>query len=104
MLGSPSSKYYSVHAVPRGAHDARPTALGIVNDEKLEGQWGDKIVFVTGGNAFVGAETVRALHVTGAEVFMTIRDTEKGQKAMCVHFALSLLPGLQSEADCDSCP
>jgi NAD(P)-dependent dehydrogenase (short-subunit alcohol dehydrogenase family) len=82
MLGSPESKYYKVHATPRGANDARPTALRIVNDESLEGKWTDKIVLVTGGSAFVGTETVRALHVTGATVYMTVRDSAKGQKVI----------------------
>jgi hypothetical protein len=68
MLGSQDSKYYSLHAVPRGANDARPTALRIVNDEKLEGKWTDKVILITGGSAFVGAETARALHATGATV------------------------------------
>jgi NAD(P)-dependent dehydrogenase (short-subunit alcohol dehydrogenase family) len=82
MLGSPESKYYSVHAIPRGANDARPTALRIVNDEQLEGKWADKTILVTGGSAFIGAETVRALHATGATVFMTVRNTDKGQKVI----------------------
>jgi NAD(P)-dependent dehydrogenase (short-subunit alcohol dehydrogenase family) len=82
MLGSPSSNYYSVHAVPRGANDARPTALRIINDENLEGKWADKTILVTGGSAFIGAETVRALHATGATVYMTVRDKERGQKAI----------------------
>ena len=82
MLGSPTSKYYAAHAVPRGANDARPTALRIINDENLEGKWADKTILVTGGSAFVGAETVRALHATGVAVYMTVRDTAKGQKAI----------------------
>jgi NAD(P)-dependent dehydrogenase (short-subunit alcohol dehydrogenase family) len=82
MLGSPNSKYYSVHATPRGANDARPTALRIVNDENLEGKWTEKTVLVTGGSAFVGAETARALHATGATVYITVRDTAKGQKVI----------------------
>ena len=82
MLGLSTSKYYSVHVTPRGANDARPTALHIINDENLEGKWADKTILVTGGNAFVGAETARALHATGAMVFITVRDTAKGQKAI----------------------
>jgi NAD(P)-dependent dehydrogenase (short-subunit alcohol dehydrogenase family) len=82
MLGEPTSKYYKVHATPRGANDARPTALRIINDEDLEGKWSDKTVLITGGNAFVGAETARALHTTGATVYITVRDTAKGQKAI----------------------
>ncbi|MCJ1384396.1 hypothetical protein MMC17_007512 [Xylographa soralifera] len=82
MLGSPTSRYYSVHATPRGTNDARPTALGIVNDEDLEGKWTGKIILVTGGSAFVGAETARALHATGATVYITVRDIAKGQSVI----------------------
>jgi NAD(P)-dependent dehydrogenase (short-subunit alcohol dehydrogenase family) len=82
MLGHPSSKYYSVHATPRGVNDARPTALRIINDENLEGKWTDKTILITGGSAFVGTETARALHATGATVYITVRDTDKGQKVI----------------------
>lgn len=82
MLGDPQSKYYSVHAVPRGAGDARPTALSIIHDEGLEGKWDDKTILVTGGGASIGAETVRALHATGATVYMTVRTLEQGQKTI----------------------
>ncbi|MCJ1396046.1 hypothetical protein MMC18_008933 [Xylographa bjoerkii] len=37
---------------------------------------------VTGGSAFVGVETARALHATGATVYITVRDIAKGQKAI----------------------
>lgn len=82
MLGSPTSKYYSLHATPRGADDARPTALRIIHDENLEGQWTDKTALITGGSAFIGAETARALHATGATIYITVRDKEKGQKVI----------------------
>jgi NAD(P)-dependent dehydrogenase (short-subunit alcohol dehydrogenase family) len=82
MLGSPDSKYYSVHATPRGANDARPTALQIVHDEGLANKWPDKTVLITGGGASIGAETARALHATGATVYITVRDTTKGQAAI----------------------
>jgi len=82
MLGSSESKYYSVHATPRGVNDARPTALSIIHDERLEGKWTDKTVLITGGSAFIGAETARALHATGAAVYITVRDTAKGQKVV----------------------
>jgi NAD(P)-dependent dehydrogenase (short-subunit alcohol dehydrogenase family) len=82
MLGSPASKYYSVHVTPRGREDARPTALQIISDESLEGKWADKTILITGGSAFVGAETARALHATGATVYITVRDTAKGQKVI----------------------
>jgi len=82
MLGPPKSKYYSVHATPRGANDARPTALSIIHEEGLEGKWADKTVLITGGSASIGAETARALHATGATVYITVRDAAKGQKVI----------------------
>ncbi len=82
MLRSPTSKYYSLYAYPRGANDARPTALRIIHDENLEGKWTDKVVLVTGGSAFVGFEAARVLHAMSAIVYITVRDTVKGQKAI----------------------
>ena len=77
-----TSRYHAVHATPRGANDARPTALQIIHDEKLEGKWADKTVLITGGNASIGAETARALHATGATVYIAVRDAAKGHKAI----------------------
>lgn len=42
----------------------------------------DKAILIIGGSAFVGAETARALHATGAAVYITVRDTAKGRKAI----------------------
>lgn len=65
-----------------GPGDARPTALEIVRDNDLAGKWARKVVLVTGGTSGIGVETVRALHATGADVYFTARDTEKGQKTL----------------------
>ncbi|KAH8800430.1 hypothetical protein F5884DRAFT_847883 [Xylogone sp. PMI_703] len=70
------------HVTPRGANDARPTTLCIINDENLEGKWSDKVVLVTGGGSSIGAETARALHATGVTVFITVRDRAKGEAAI----------------------
>lgn len=42
----------------------------------------DKAILIIGGSALVGAETARALHATGAAVYITVRDTAKGRKAI----------------------
>lgn len=76
------SRYAAAHVKPQGAGDARPTALQIVNDEGLGGKLTDKVMVVTGGSAGIGAETARAFHATGAKLFLTVRDFEKGQKVV----------------------
>ena len=76
------SRYQAQHASPSGPGDARPTALQIVEDEKLVGALTDKVIFVTGANQGLGLETVRALHATGATIYLGVRDPEKGQNAI----------------------
>ena len=76
------SRYVAAHANPQGAGDARPTAMQIVNDEGLGGKLTDKVMVITGGSAGIGAETARAFHATGAKLFLTVRDLEKGQKVV----------------------
>ncbi|KAM5357384.1 hypothetical protein ACJZ2D_016318 [Fusarium nematophilum] len=67
---------------PQGLGDARPTALQIVKDENLSGKLAGKSVFITGANQDLGLETARALHSTGATVYLGARDRAKGQKAI----------------------
>jgi len=65
-----------------GPGDARPTALQIIRDENLEGKLTDKIFLVTGVSSGIGIETMRALRATGAHIFGTVRNVEKGQKVV----------------------
>ena len=76
---APTSRYATAHASPRGAGDARPTAMDIIKDENLEGKLSDKLIIVTGGSSGIGIETVRALHATGATIYMPVRDVKKGE-------------------------
>lgn len=65
------------HANPEGPRDARPTALQIVQDEKLENKLTGKVMVITGVTSGIGLETARALVATGATLFLTVRDLEK---------------------------
>lgn len=77
-----SSKYASAHSTPAGAGDARPTARQIIEDEKLLNALEGKIALVTGCSSGIGVETARALHATGADVYMTVRDVAKGKAVL----------------------
>jgi len=66
----------------KGPGDARPTALQVIKDEGLENKLQDKVFLVTGVSAGIGSETLRALYLTGATVYGTVRDVQKGQKVV----------------------
>jgi len=74
--------YAAVHAsLPEGLGDARPTADQVLQHQNLTGNyWNDKVIFITGGTAGLGAETARVLHKTGAKIYIAGRDVAKGEK------------------------
>lgn len=76
-----STRYASVYDrnVLNGPGDARPTAMDIIRDEDLTNKLSDKTVLITGVSGGIGVETMRALHATGAHVYGTVRNLEKGQ-------------------------
>jgi len=74
------SRYAELYANPKGPGDARPTGLDIVRDEELEGKLKDKVFLITGCTSGIGPETAKALHATGGRVFITARDTKKGEE------------------------
>lgn len=78
------SRYTEVHKIfnLRGPGDARPTALQIVKDEGIVGKLSDKTFLVTGVSAGLGIETLRGLHATGAHIYGTVRNFQKGQKVV----------------------
>ncbi|EXJ67885.1 uncharacterized protein A1O5_09232 [Cladophialophora psammophila CBS 110553] len=65
-----------------GPGDSRPTALQIIADNRLENALTDKVVLVTGCSSGIGVETVRALKATGAKIYATVRNLEKGRAAL----------------------
>ncbi|PSK53857.1 hypothetical protein B9Z65_7663 [Elsinoe australis] len=78
---SPPTSFYQpyadLHKDPQGEGDARPTAMKIIEDQGLINKWSDKVVLITGTNVGIGTETARALHATGAKVFVTARTKAK---------------------------
>lgn len=81
-MSSPTNPYAAAHVSPQGEGDARPTAMQIIRDEDLVNKMTDKVFLVTGTSSGIGGETVRALHATGAHIFMTARDMAKGEAVM----------------------
>ena len=73
------SKYADAHKQPAGPGDARPTALDIVKDEGLTGKLQGKVFLITGCSSGLGVETARALYATGADLYLTVRDVDKGR-------------------------
>ncbi|KAF2114354.1 hypothetical protein BDV96DRAFT_613102 [Lophiotrema nucula] len=78
------SRYAEVYKFENasGPGDARPTAEQIVKDEGLVDKLQDKTFLVTGVSGGIGTETLRALYLTGAHVYGTVRNVEKGQKVV----------------------
>lgn len=76
------SRYADAYKNSTGPGDGRPTALDIIRDEGLAGKLTGKVALVTGGNATLGLETARALHVAGVTVYIGSRSAEKGEAAI----------------------
>lgn len=76
------TKYEAAHAELKGPGDQRPTALQIVKDNDLIGQWSDKVILITGCSSGIGIETARALKETGAKVYATARNLEKAKSQL----------------------
>ncbi|KAH7180119.1 hypothetical protein BKA60DRAFT_644602 [Fusarium oxysporum] len=89
------SRYATSHVSTQGPGDARPTALQVVEDEGLIGKLAGKVVLVTGANSGIGVETARAIHATGATLYLTARDSDKAQQAVD---NVKNGPGLKSNA------
>ncbi len=75
----PTNPYAEAHADPQGYGDARPTSTQIIKDEGLVNAMIGKVMLVTGSTSGIGVDTVRALHLTGADVYMQARDLKKAE-------------------------
>ncbi|KAF4917606.1 putative oxidoreductase [Colletotrichum viniferum] len=75
---APTAPYANDHRDTNGPGDARPNALKIIRDEGLDVSLQGKVCLITGGTAGIGIETARAMHATGADVYITGRDTQRG--------------------------
>lgn len=74
--------YAEVHKAPQGPGDGRPTASNIIEDQGLhEGNpWRGKTVLNTGCSPeSLGEEAAKAIHLTGADIFITVRDVAAGK-------------------------
>lgn len=80
------------HEDPNGPGDARPTALKIIRDQKLDGSLVGKVFFISGGTNGIGVETARAIHATGADVYITGQNRERGTE-VAEHIAGDGKPG-----------
>ncbi|KAI9147110.1 Oxidoreductase calI [Paramyrothecium foliicola] len=63
----------------RGPGDSRPTAAQIVEDQGLvdSSEWLGRVVLVTGvSRGGLGLETAKAMHLTGADVYITSRNID----------------------------
>lgn len=73
--------YAEVHKAPQGPGDDRPTATKIIEDQGLhEGNaWSGRTVLITGCSPeSLGEEVAKAIHLTGADIFITVRDVAVG--------------------------
>lgn len=75
-------RYVAIHQNPQGTGDARPTAVQIINDGKLEGKLAGCNAFIAGCSTGIELETARALFLTGATLYLTARNLEKARFAL----------------------
>ncbi|KAI1746706.1 putative short-chain dehydrogenase [Xylaria castorea] len=78
-LSCPTNPSAEAHADPKGSGDIRPTSVQIIHDEGLINAMAGKVMLVTGSTSGIGVDTVRALHLTGADVYMQARDLKKAE-------------------------
>ncbi|RYP75782.1 hypothetical protein DL769_003738 [Monosporascus sp. CRB-8-3] len=75
--------YAEQHKATQGPGDARPTAGQVIEDQGLVASpaWTGRVVLITGCSpGGLGPETAKAIHLTGADVFLTARDVAKGKR------------------------
>ena len=57
------------------------TAQQVIEKEGLVGKLANRVILITGGTSGLGLETAHVLYRTGAHIFITSRDDEKGAEA-----------------------
>lgn len=77
--------YYEQHKLEnvQGPGDSRPTAAQIIKDQDLidSPEWAGRVVLITGVSpGGLGLETAKAIHLTGADVYITTRNLAKGKE------------------------
>lgn len=77
--------YYEQHKFEnvQGPGDSRPTAAQIIKDQGLvdSPEWAGRVVLITGVSpGGLGVETAKAIHLTGADVYITTRNLAKGKE------------------------
>ncbi|KAF2143235.1 uncharacterized protein K452DRAFT_286058 [Aplosporella prunicola CBS 121167] len=81
VVNTPLNPYAVLHATLDGPGDMRPSAMHVIRDGKLINAWPERNILVTGASAGLGLETARALHATGATLYLGVRDATKGEAA-----------------------
>ena len=85
-----------------GAHyRSHPTAQQIIDREGLVGKLTGKVILITGASSGIGVETARALHSTGAHIFLAVRDLAKTEKVRQDILASSAGSGGQGQGAID---
>ncbi|SPJ76900.1 related to reductases [Fusarium torulosum] len=77
-----ADRYVTVHESPNGPGDLRPTAMQIIKDEQLQGKLAGCNAFLTGCSSGIGTETAKALHLAGANLYLTARNLDKARAAL----------------------
>ena len=77
---SPVQPYAERHQDPKGPGDDRPTAQDIVSDQQMVDALPNATILITGCTSGIGIETAKALYQTGAKLYITGRDVQRGEK------------------------
>ncbi|KAJ9636995.1 hypothetical protein H2204_005143 [Knufia peltigerae] len=101
-MDDPQNPYAAAHKRPRGAGDARPTALQIIKDNDRLSNLRGLVVLITGCSSGLGVETARALAETGATLYLTARNLPKAREALGPEFLASNPEVHLLELDLDS--
>ena len=56
-----------------------PTAVQVIEQEKLPGTLNSRVILLNGATSGLGVETARVLYYAGAHVFLAVRDMDKGR-------------------------